>query len=85
MTSALYHKWVGQVSRMANSCTCPVLFDVFVTVDRNLAFQQDIPKFQISVFLLHAPSNRLADLKRLIPTLISALPRATKGEVMHLS
>ena len=38
-------------------------FDVFVTVDRNLSFQQNLPAFSIAVIVLRAPSNRLADLK----------------------
>ena len=37
-----------------------VEFDVFVTVDRNLTFQQNIPKFSLAVILVHCVSNRLA-------------------------
>jgi hypothetical protein len=33
-------------------------FDVFVTVDRNLSFQQDLPTFSIAVVVLRARSNR---------------------------
>ena len=36
-------------------------FDVFVTVDRNLSFQQNLPTFDIAVIVLGASSNRLAD------------------------
>ena len=42
-------------------------FDVFITVDRNLSFQQNVPQFDIAVIVLAAPSNRLADLKPLAP------------------
>jgi hypothetical protein len=28
-------------------------FEVFVTVDRNLSFQQNLPKFNIAVLILH--------------------------------
>lgn len=42
-------------------------FDVFVTVDRNLAFQQNLAILPIAVAVLRAKSNRLADL----------IPRAT--------
>jgi hypothetical protein len=34
-------------------------FDVFVTVDRNLFFQQHLAGFEIAVLVLHAPTNRL--------------------------
>jgi hypothetical protein len=41
-------------------------FDVFVTVDRNLSFQQNLPAFEIAVIVLRAASNRLADLRPLV-------------------
>jgi hypothetical protein len=34
-------------------------FDVFVTVDRNLAFQQPIVSFPIAVIVLRCRTNRL--------------------------
>ena len=56
-------------------------FDVFITVDRNLAFQQNLPQFDIAVLVLQAPSNRLADLQRLVPKILTALPSLSKGKV----
>ena len=55
-------------------------FDVFITVDRNLSFQQNLPKFNIAVLVLQARSNRLADLKPLAPKVLSILPSLTKGK-----
>lgn len=60
-------------------------FDVFITVDRNLSFQQNLPKFNVAVLVLHASSNRLADLKPLAPKVLSILPTLTKGEAEHIS
>jgi len=56
-------------------------FDVFVTVDRNLPFQQHLPKFDIAEILLRAKTNRLDDLVSLAPDLVSAIPSAKKGVV----
>ena len=56
-------------------------FDVFVTVDRNLPFQQHLPKFEIAVILLRAKTNRIDDLRVLVPDLVSAIPSAKKGVV----
>jgi hypothetical protein len=56
-------------------------FQVFVTVDRNLPFQQDLTRFAIAVIVLRARSNRVADLRGLIPDLLVALPVAKRGEV----
>jgi hypothetical protein len=54
-------------------------FDAFVTVDRNLAFQRNIKSYNIAVIVLHARTNRLADLRPLVPKLLEALDNATKG------
>jgi uncharacterized protein DUF5615 len=56
-------------------------FDVFVTVDRNLPFQQHLPKFDIAVILLRAKTNRIADLIALVPELVSVMPNAKSGIV----
>lgn len=56
-------------------------FDAFVTVDRNLPFQQDLSRLAIAVIVLRAPSNRLTDLRGLIQQLLAALPAAKRGEV----
>lgn len=59
-------------------------FDVFITVDRNLSFQQNLPKFNIAVIVLHAKTNRLVDLKPLAPDILTALPNVMAGEVMYI-
>ncbi len=56
-------------------------FDVFVTVDRNLAFQQNPGVLQIAVIVLRAKSNRLGDLKPLIPGLLAAIDMAKPGVI----
>ncbi len=56
-------------------------FDAFVTVDRNLPFQQDLSRFSVAVIVLRAPSNRLADLRGLMPKLLGVLPIAKPGQV----
>jgi hypothetical protein len=48
-------------------------FDVFVTTDRNLSFQQNLDVLPIAVIVLNAPTNRLADLRPLVPRLLAAI------------
>jgi predicted nuclease of predicted toxin-antitoxin system len=60
-------------------------FDVFITVDRNLSFQQNLPQFDIVVIVLQAPSNRLADLKPLVPSVLVVLANAAKGQTTIVS
>jgi hypothetical protein len=54
-------------------------FDVFVTVDRNLSFQQNLGSVPIAVVVLGAKSNRLSDLRPLVPALLAAIESARPG------
>ncbi len=54
-------------------------FDAFVTVDRNLSFQQNLDTFSIAVIVLRAKTNRLADLRPLTPKLLAAIESAAPG------
>ena len=60
-------------------------FDAFVTVDRNLTFQQNIPQFTIAVVVLEPLTNRLKDLRPLLPKLQHLLLNVRKGEVSRVS
>jgi hypothetical protein len=62
-----------------------VEFDVFITVDRNLSFQQNLPQFDIAVIVLQALSNRLADLKLLASKILAVLGEAAKGQATIVS
>lgn len=55
-------------------------FDVFITVDRNLSFQQKLPQFEIAIVVMIAPSNRLTDLKPLVPEVLAILATVAKGQ-----
>jgi predicted nuclease of predicted toxin-antitoxin system len=60
-------------------------FDVFVTVDRNLSFQQNLDMLPIAVVVLSAPTNRLADLRPLVPSLLAAIASAAPGNAIRVS
>jgi predicted nuclease of predicted toxin-antitoxin system len=54
-------------------------FDVFVTVDRKIAIEQDLTRFTLAVFLLRAPTNRLEHIRPLAAALLEQLERAPVG------
>jgi predicted nuclease of predicted toxin-antitoxin system len=60
-------------------------FDAFITVDKNLSFQQNLAGFAISVVVLRARSLRLADLRKLVPKLKAALHDPKKGKVQIIN
>jgi hypothetical protein len=45
-------------------------FDAFITVDKNLSFQQNLEKLPIAVVVLDAVSNELSVLAPLVPALL---------------
>ena len=59
-------------------------FDVFVTVDRNLYFQQDLVSFSIGVIILRARSNRLTSLRPLVPKLLAAIRVVEPGTAIFV-
>ena len=59
-------------------------FDLFITVDRNLSFQQDVGKFRLGVVVLVAASNRYADLQPLVTNLVARLDDVAPGQVLHI-
>lgn len=60
-------------------------FDVLLTTDKNLSFQQNVVRFSIGVVVLRARSARLRHLRDLVPTLLKVLPDVKRGEVHTLS
>lgn len=60
-------------------------FDVLLTVDRNLRHQQNLARSGVAIVVLVAASNRLADLKPLVPLAMSALSTIGPGDVVEIS
>lgn len=60
-------------------------FDVLITVDRNLPFQQNLAVLDLAVLVLQAPSNRLADIQGLVPKILAVVDTAPKGAATVVS
>jgi hypothetical protein len=54
---------------------------VFVTVDQNLSFEQNLVSFPIAIVILQGRTSRLADLRPLVPRLLDAIASARPGIV----
>jgi predicted nuclease of predicted toxin-antitoxin system len=54
-------------------------FDVFVTVDRKIALEQDLKRFTLAIILLRAPTNRLEHIRPLAAALLEQLEQAPVG------
>ena len=69
----------GQLLRMAER-----EFDVFLTGDRNLTFQQNLTKFHLAVVVLEAPSTRLSDTAPLMPQVLTTLTTIQPKEIVRI-
>ncbi len=61
-------------------------FDVFVTVDQNLQYQQNLKVSRIALVILEQRSNRFDDLLHLVPRLLEVLREVPKpGATVRIS
>lgn len=56
-------------------------FDVLVTVDQNLSYQQNVHTLPVAILILVAYSNAYAKLKPLMPRVLEKLETISKGTV----
>jgi hypothetical protein len=56
-------------------------FDVFITGDRNLQFQQHVPAASVAIVVLAAKSTRLTDTLPLMPSVLAQLATLQAGSV----
>jgi hypothetical protein len=59
-------------------------FDAFITVDKNLPYQQNTSTLPIAVFVMDALSNELPHLLSLVPALEAALASHKPGRYVLL-
>jgi len=60
-------------------------FQVFITGDSNLSFQQNLPAFSIAVVVLQAESIRLIHTRPLMPKVLAVLPSLQPGNLVTVS
>lgn len=73
--------WQGRKNGVLLASMLEAGFTVFVTVDRNVPYQQNIPASGLIVIVLEAAKNRLADLRPLMPGVREILQTAQPGQV----
>ena len=59
-------------------------FDAFLTVDQGIEHQQNLSGLSISVVVMMAPSNDVADLIPLLPDVVLALAGVRPGAIIRV-
>jgi predicted nuclease of predicted toxin-antitoxin system len=59
-------------------------FEVFVTMDSGIEYQQNLAGFPIGIIILHAATNRLVDLQPLMPEVNKQLRTIRPAQPIHI-
>ncbi|MBA3946384.1 MAG: hypothetical protein H0X37_17705 [Herpetosiphonaceae bacterium] len=57
-------------------------YDVFLTTDHNIPFQQNLQQFPLAFVVIHAVSNKLEDVLPFIPSVLVALDRIAQSPII---
>ena len=60
-------------------------YEVLITVDQNLPYQQNVPGLNIAIVVLAAKRNSYASLKPLLPRALTALETIRAGDVIRIA
>lgn len=60
-------------------------FDVLITADQSIPYQNTITGRQLSVIVLRARSNRMSEILPVVPNILSALATIMPGDVFEVT
>jgi predicted nuclease of predicted toxin-antitoxin system len=69
----------GELLKLAETA-----FDVLVTLDTNLRYQQNLTGRTISIVVLQSSSNCLDHLRQFFPACLSAIEKINPGEIIRV-
>lgn len=82
--TAAYAKLAGLKNGVLLDAAGAANFRILITTDQGIPYQQNLGGRQISIIILCAPTNRLADLKLLVPAILRSLESIEPGQVLSL-
>ena len=77
--------WAGRKNGLLLRSMASERFEVLLTVDRNLRYQQNLGEAGIAVIVLMAVSNRMEHLAPLLPSVFAALDLIGPGDVVEIT
>jgi predicted nuclease of predicted toxin-antitoxin system len=70
----------GELLRAASG-----IFDVLITVDKNISLQQNVRGLNIAILILVARKNSIEALAPLVPQALAILPQLAPGEIAQIN
>src|SRR5881296_2897423 len=59
-------------------------FDVFLTVDQGIEYQQNLEGRKIAIIIFRTKSNRLKDLLQLVPACLARIESIRAGQIVSI-
>ena len=78
-------KWQGKKNGELMGVMTFAGFDIFITLDKNLQYQQNLKKFSIHIIILDAPDSRYQTLQPLVRKLTQVLSAKIARQVIIIS
>lgn len=73
--------WSGKKNGELMALIAAASFDIFVTGDKNLPFQQNLNKLTAGLWVLDMPSNDIFTLRHFVPVLLEEIERFAEKPV----
>ena len=78
-------RWLGLRNGVLLRAAVDAGFEVFITNDSGIEFQQNVKRIGIGVIAIVGFRNRIQDLRPLIPQILEALTIIIVGQVITIS
>lgn len=77
--------WLGKKNGELLKLMIADNFQLFITVDKNLPYQQNLDRLPLTIFVLNAKDNRRSSLQKLIPLLFERINIGNLQNVIEIS
>lgn len=77
--------WSGKTNGELLGLAVSAGFEIMITNDRSVEYQQNLSVPGIGILVLDAPTYKLEDLLKLAPLILEAIPMSETGRVRHLA
>jgi hypothetical protein len=78
-------RWLGLRNGVLLRAALDAGFEVFITNDSSIEFQQNVKKIGIGVIAIVDVRNRIQDLRPMIPKVLESLTKIVPGEVITIA
>ena len=80
-----YMGWAGIENGELLSRAASAGFDAILTKDEGMEYELNVKNLPVAVVVLHAPTNKVADIRPLLPALHQVLLNLPSGQITHVA